>query len=225
MRTNFNDRSLTLTAWNRRSVIIAAVGVTAAVGIVLSLRAQTPKPAADSTAVDRAPCETLRKHGDPGEIACWGRLSKSTNLAIRAEGLWGLKDYKGAAETFKAAVAARPKDANLKVRFGLLEFEAPMGKPSLGDDQFKAALEIDEKNAQALLGLAKVAEEDFGPDASKFAEEALVADPKLYEARELMARVALEDNMRTRPLPKPIKPWRCRPRLWRRWRFWLRWTG
>ncbi len=74
-------------------------------------------------------------------------------------------------------------------------FEAPMGKkPQHGADEFKEALEINEKNAQALLGLAKVAEEDFGPDATKFAEKALEADPNLYEARELIARVALEDN-------------------------------
>ncbi len=132
MRTNFNDRSLTAADWNRRSAIIGAVGLTALVGIVLSLRAQTPKPAPDTSAADRAPCETLRKHGDPGEIACWGRLSKSTNLAIRAEGLWGLKDYKGAAEAFDAAVKARPKDANLKVRFGLLLFEAPYSKGQPG---------------------------------------------------------------------------------------------
>ena len=122
MSTNFYNRSLTAADWNRRSVIIGAVGLTAVVGIVLSLRAQTPKPTVDSTAADRAACETLRKHGDPGEIACWGRLSKSTNLAIRAEGLWGLKDYKGAFAAFNAAVDARPKDANLKVRYGLFLF-------------------------------------------------------------------------------------------------------
>lgn len=131
MRTNFYNRSLSVAAWNRRSIVIAALGLTAVAGIVLSLRAQTPKPVPDLTAADRAPCETLRKHGDPGARACWERLSRSTNPAIRAEGLWGLKNYKDAFAAFNAAVDANPKDANLKVRLGLMVFEAPMGKDGI----------------------------------------------------------------------------------------------
>jgi cellulose synthase operon protein C len=173
---------------------VAGIGVLAAIVVGFRLVGQTPKPTPDLSAADRVPCETLRKHGDPGARACWERLSRSSIPAVRAEGLWGLKDYKGAFDTFNAAVDANPKNVNLKVRYGLFLLDAPRGKPSLGDDQFKAALQMDEKNAQALLGLAKVAEEDFGPDAVKLAEQALESDPKLYEARELIARVALEDN-------------------------------
>jgi tetratricopeptide (TPR) repeat protein len=178
-----------------RSLTVAALSLAliALVGIAHKLAAQAPKAAAP-VATDRIACETLRKHGDAGARACWDRLSRSTNPATRAEGLWGLKDYKGAFDAFGSAVDANPKDVNLKVRYGLFLLDAPRGKQSMGDDQFKAALEIDEKNAQALLGLAKVAEEDYGPNATKLAEEALEIDPKLYEARELTARVALEDN-------------------------------
>jgi cellulose synthase operon protein C len=179
---------------SRTRQVAIGIALLAAAGIALRVAAQTPKPAPDTSAAERAPCETLRKHGDPGARACWDRLSRSANLAIRAEGLWGLKDYKGAFDVFNSAVDANPKDMNLKVRYGLFLFDAPRGKPSLGDDQFKEVLELDEKNAQALLGLAKVAEEDYGPNAAKLAEQALEADPKLYQARELIARVALEDN-------------------------------
>ena len=143
---------------------------------------------------DVAQCESLRKHGDPGEQACWQRLGTSRNPAVLAEAMWGLRDYKDAYEAFLLAEKAHPMDANLEVRFGLFLFDAPLGKPSLGDDKFKAALAIDPEDAQALLGMAKVAEEDFGPEAVKYAEQALKADPKLYQARELLARVALEDN-------------------------------
>ena len=94
-----------------------------------------------------------------GATACWTALSRSSNPAIRAEGLWGLKDYKGAFEAFNSAIEANPKDMNLKVRYGLMMFEAPRGKTTDGAAEFKAALEIDPKNAQALLGLAKVGEE------------------------------------------------------------------
>ncbi len=151
-----------------------------------------PMSAASHAAI--AQCQNLRKHGDAGEKACWEGLSRSGDPQARAEGLWGLKDYKSAFEAFNAAVDARPMDADLKVRLGLMLFEAPMGKPSDGSDMFQSALDIDPGNAQAMLGLAKVEEENFGPKAVQLAEDALKADPKLYEARELIARIALEDN-------------------------------
>ena len=40
-------------------------------------------------------CENLRKHGDPGTKACYQKLSTSNDVAIKAEGLWGLRDYQG----------------------------------------------------------------------------------------------------------------------------------
>jgi Tfp pilus assembly protein PilF len=137
-------------------------------------------------------CENLRKHGDPGTKACYQKLSTSNDLAIRAEGLWGLRDYQGANSAFQAAVKARPKDANLKVRWGMMYNE--YSQPGDAADLFKEALDIDANNARALYGLALVASDAFEGNASDFAEKALKADPKLVEARELLARIALEDN-------------------------------
>src|SRR6478752_5457240 len=57
-------------------------------------------------------CENLRKHGDPGAKACYQKLATSNDLAIKAEGLWALRDFQNANEAFRAAVKARPKDAN-----------------------------------------------------------------------------------------------------------------
>ena len=150
-----------------------------------------PTTAADLAAV--AHCQTLRKHGDPGEAACWKGLTQSGDPAIRAEGLWGTRDWRGAFDAFNEAVDGRPNDAHLRVRYGTFLFEVPTGKQSDGSDQFQAALQLDDKNAQAMLGLARIAEANFG-DAAKMAEKAIETDPKLYEARELLARVALEDN-------------------------------
>ena len=137
-------------------------------------------------------CENLRKHGDPGTKACYQKLSTSNDLAIKAEGLWGLRDYKSANDAFQAAVKARPKDANLKVRWGRMFME--YSQPGDAADLFKEALELDENNAKALYGLALVATEVFGGNAGELAEKALKADPNLVEARELLARIALEDN-------------------------------
>ena len=151
--------------------------------VCLPLAAQTPDQ-----------CAALHKHGDAGETSCWQKLSRSADPAARAEGIFGLKDYNGANDAFKIAEKARPKDANVKVRYGMLMLEAPNGNPQEASNLFNEALEIDKNNAHALLGLARVAEDSYGGEAVKFADRALAADPKLYEARELMARIALEDN-------------------------------
>ena len=59
---------------------------------------------------------------------------------------------------------------------------------------FEEALEIKKDHAGALLGLALVAAEAFEGKAVELAQKALAADPKLVEAQELLARLALEDN-------------------------------
>jgi Tfp pilus assembly protein PilF len=137
-------------------------------------------------------CLTLRKHGDPGESACWQRLSRATDPLTRAQGLFGLKDYNSANDAFKAAEKARPKDANVKVWWGDLYMAHWQASEAAG--LYNEALEIDSKNAHARLGLARIAADQFEGKANEFANKALEADPKLYEARELTARIALEDN-------------------------------
>ena len=137
-------------------------------------------------------CENLRKHGDPGTKACYQKLATSNELAIRAEGLWGLREYQDANNAFRDAVKARPKDGNLKVRWGMMYNE--YSQPGDATDLFKEALDIDANNARALYGLALVASDAYNGDAADLAQKALKADPKLAEARELLARIELEDN-------------------------------
>jgi tetratricopeptide (TPR) repeat protein len=142
--------------------------------------------------LDPAQCATLRRHGDAGATACYQRLSRAVDPAVRAEGLWGLRDYKGANDAFQAAVKLRPKDPNLLVRWGNMYREH--WQPSDASDLFNEALKMDSKNAQAMLGLARVMSESFSGKAGEYAEQALKNDPKLFEANELLARMALEDN-------------------------------
>ena len=59
---------------------------------------------------------------------------------------------------------------------------------------FAEALKLDPKNANALLGMAQIFADSYDPKANDLAEKALEADPKLYQAHELMARMALEDD-------------------------------
>src|ERR1700685_1657178 len=106
------------------------------------------------------PCETLRGHGDPGATACYQKLTiTSTDPAVRAEGFWGLHDYQNANNAFRDASKARPKDPNILVRWGRMYMEHYQPKDAA--DIFGEALEMDENNAQALLGMATVAGEQF----------------------------------------------------------------
>lgn len=150
-------------------------------------------------------CEALQKHGDAGEKACWERLSRSNDPAVRGQALFGLKDYDGANLAFREAEKARPKDANVKVRWGYLNLDAPVGNPQTAADLFNEALGIDKNNPRALLGLARVAEDSYEGKAAEYAQKALVADPKLYEAHELMAQIALEDNNEPRAVEEARK--------------------
>ena len=168
-----------------------------AIAGVLSFKAVKSVHAQNATALaaDLAQCANLRKHGDPGATACYTRLARSNDLATRAEGLWFLRDYQGANDAFMAAIKARDKDANLRVRFGRMLLEHGAGDDA-GEAQklFEKALEMDPNNAQAMLGMAYLFTEAFEGGAAEFAEKAANADPKIPEPHELLARIALEDN-------------------------------
>src|SRR5262245_48514480 len=71
-------------------------------------------------------------------------------------------------------------------------------QPADATDLFNEALKLSADYAPALLGLAMVAEDGFEAKAADLAQKALKADPKLFEAQELLARVALEDNNPTK---------------------------
>ncbi len=110
----------------------------------------------------------------------------------RAEALWKAGNYQAANDAFRALVKAHPANPDYKVRWGRLYLDRfqPLDAAKL----FEEALAIKKDHAGALLGLALVAADDFEGKAVELAEQALSADPKLTEARVLLARLALEDN-------------------------------
>ncbi len=110
----------------------------------------------------------------------------------QAEGLWRAHDYPGAVRVFDTLIAANPKNAEYRVRFGQLFFERY--DPGEAAKLFQEALAIDPKNAAAYLGLARVYAEDFNSKANEAADKALEINPKLYQAHEVKARIALEDD-------------------------------
>jgi tetratricopeptide (TPR) repeat protein len=119
----------------------------------------------------------------------------------QAEDLWKQRDFGDANLMFRALVARYPENPDYRVRWGrmFLEHGARNDDPSVDDvqnasDLFNEALGIKKDHAGAMLGLALIAAEEFQGGAEKMARQALEWDPKLLEAQELVARLALEDN-------------------------------
>jgi tetratricopeptide (TPR) repeat protein len=122
-------------------------------------------------------------------IAC---ASVSAQTLADAERLWRARDYQAAVKTFDALLAANPKNAEYRVRYGQFFFER--FDPQEAAKLFEEATKLDPKNARAHLGLATVLADQFSSKATESADKALELDPKLYEAHALKARMALEDD-------------------------------
>ena len=149
-------------------------------------------------------CRLLRHHGRRAEAnACFQKLAAFSDPFLKAEGLWGLSRFEEANNTFRAAVKLEPKNPEIRVRWGRLFLER-FNRGEAGK-LFSEALELDEKHPGALLGLALVASEGFESKAGEFATQALEGDPKLAEAREVLAWLALEDSNPTKAIEEADK--------------------
>jgi len=137
-------------------------------------------------------CQTLRTHGrTPAAKACYETLSRATDAYFRAEGFWGLEQFDQANEMFRVATSQPDAKSLYKVRWGMLLLQRFNTKDSA--DLFNEALKQDPANARAYLGLAIISSSDFDGKASEYARKAIALDPKLVEAHELLANIALED--------------------------------
>jgi cellulose synthase operon protein C len=165
----------------RRAIRVPALFMTA--WVVASLAyAATPED-----------CWTLRAHGRRVEAQrCFEDLAQARDPYLRAEGYWGLERYQEANDAFRAALAQNDRNANYRVRWGRLLHERFNNTEA--EDLFKEALARDSKNAQAYLGLALISADGFDSKAIEWTARALELDPKLVEAHELMASLALEDS-------------------------------
>lgn len=142
-----------------------------------------------------ADCWTLRKHGNHAAAeACFTSLAQSGDAYFRAEGFWGLEKWEQSNEQFRLATQAANSKPLYKVRWGMLLHERfnDIDATSL----FREALASDPSNAQAYVGLARVSADGFDGKATEYLAKALTLDPKLAEAHELMAELALANDDR-----------------------------
>jgi tetratricopeptide (TPR) repeat protein len=138
-------------------------------------------------------CQTLRKHGQQAEAkSCYEALVRTSSPYLRAEGYWGLEQYDQANEEFRIATAQPDGDPLYKVRWGMLLHQRFNNTDAVG--LFREALQKDPKNAQAYLGLSIVSADGFDGKSTEYISQALVLDPKLVEAHEFAAKLALEDS-------------------------------
>ena len=129
-------------------------------------------------------------------MAAAGALQAQT--LARAEALWRAHDYEGANNEFKALIAAQPKNAEFRVRWGDLFYER--FNATEAQKLYAEALDLNPKEARAMLGMARIMADQYEGKATETAEKALAADPKLFEANELMAKIALEDDNQKKAL-------------------------
>ena len=175
------------------------------------------------SASDRS-ARTLRKHGDPGTKACYQKLSTSNDLAIKAEGLWGLRDYQGANNAFQAAVKARPKDANLKVRWGLMFNE--YSQPGDAEDLFKEALDDRPEQRQGSVRHGAGGEPSLRGRRRGACRKSAEGRSENGAKRASCWRASRSKTIiPKRPSKKPRRRSISRAKLWTRFRSWRRSTG
>jgi cellulose synthase operon protein C len=146
-----------------------------------------------ASAVAPSDCWSLRKHGRRVEAqACFDGLTQSSDAYSRAEGFWGLEEWEQANEQFRIATKATNSKPAYKVRWGMLLHER-FNNPEAAD-LFREALAEEPSNGEAYLGLAIVSADGFDGKAVEYAAKAITLDPKLAEAHEMMANLALEND-------------------------------
>jgi tetratricopeptide (TPR) repeat protein len=116
----------------------------------------------------------------------------SSDAYARAEGFWGLEEWQQANEQFRLATQPESSSALYKVRWGMLLHERFNDPEAV--DLFREALTKDPSSAPAYLGLAIVSADTFDGKATEYAAKAIALDPKLPEAHELMASLALQND-------------------------------
>ena len=144
-------------------------------------------------AADPVGCRALRKHGHEAEAkACFDALTRSNSAYYRAEGFWGLEEWEQANAQFRLAANAPDSDALYKVRWGMLLHER--FNDSDAEGLFREALAKDPTNAEAYMGLATVSADGFDGKAAEYSAKAIALDPRLADAHELMAEIALSND-------------------------------
>jgi tetratricopeptide (TPR) repeat protein len=119
-------------------------------------------------------------------------FAASAQTLQQAQALWKDFKYTEANEAFKKLVEKYPDNPDYRAWWGRVYLEH--WAPDVASELFGEALALKPNHAGALLGIALLKADAYDPTAAEAAKKALESDPKLVEAQELLARLALEDN-------------------------------
>lgn len=124
-------------------------------------------------------------------------VAASAQTLQQAETLRKQRRYQDSNAVFQALEKKSPNDPEIKARWGLLFYDTHRQEDD-ASKLFNEALALKKDYPLALYGLALLAADSYEHQAEALAKRALEADPKLVEAQELLARLALEDNNNSR---------------------------
>ena len=131
----------------------------------------------------------------PGAALFLVALAASAQTLDQAMAYWKQRNFGAANDAFLELVKQSPQDPNIFVQFGrMLMDHGTADDIQYAANHFNEALAIKKDDADAELGLALIAADEYQGNAEKMARQALEWNPKLLEAQELLARIALEDN-------------------------------
>ncbi len=135
-------------------------------------------------------CRVQQRHGKVE--AARNCLTAAQDPVLRGEGFLGLQEYDQANNAFREADKVHANSAMVKTEWGRVYEEH--AQPGDAAKLFEEAIENDPRYAPAHLELARVLAESYNKNAVEVAHHALQLDPKLAEAHELLAWMALEDS-------------------------------
>ncbi len=143
-------------------------------------------------------CDTLHWSGRvEAAMSCYqGLLAGNGPATQRAEAAWALGDLSTANGLFRAAAAAQPRDAAVRVRWGELYQDSHQGQQA--SELFDEALQLDPQDAYAAVDAAAALADDYSQQANDHLQPVLTnpaapAGARL-RAQLLAARLALEDG-------------------------------
>ena len=152
------------------------------------------------------------RHGKRAEAtACFQKLTGATSPAVARRRLLGTRDFKDANDAVPSSLSTQqPKNADLRVRWGRLFLER--FNPAEAQQLFKEALEHrSEARRRACSAWRWSPRKASTSRRSSSPSKALEIDPKLVEAQELLAQLALEDNNTKKAIEEADKALKMSP--------------
>jgi len=138
-------------------------------------------------------CDEPLHHGRVEEARnCFRPLLRANEPLTRAEAAWALGDLRTANDLFREAVAAEPRAALPRVRWGRMFLAA--GQYQDAAKLFDEAMQTGQKDLAALVAQTQLLAEQFDGNVTEQLAALQAENPELIEAQLIAARLAIESG-------------------------------